>query len=75
MFVAFVIGVLLSQIGIYFIFEMITDQYKQKMPLELGFQELFKTAVLVLLMVLFSILLAINPIIKMNISKILSHEK
>ncbi|MEY8781559.1 MULTISPECIES: ABC transporter permease [Flavobacteriaceae] len=73
--IAFVIGVLLSQIGIYFIFEMITDQYKQKMPLELGFQELFKTAVLVLLMVLFSILLAINPIIKMNISKILSHEK
>lgn len=72
---AFVLGVLLSQIGVYFIFEMITDQYKQKMPFELGFQELLQTAGLVAFMVLLSIALAIYPIAKMNISKILSHEK
>ncbi|MBR9854340.1 MAG: ABC transporter permease [Algicola sp.] len=73
--IAFGIGVLLSQIGIYFIFGMITDQYKQKMPFELGYQELLQTVFLVVLMVLFAIAFAIYPIIKMNISKILSHEK
>lgn len=73
--IAFGIGVLLSQIGIYFIFGMITDQYKQKMPFELGYQELLQTVLLVVLMVLFAIAFAIYPIIKMNISKILSHEK
>ena len=72
---AFVIGLLLSQIGVYFIFKMITDQYKQTMPLQLKYQEVLQTGTLVLLMVLLSIILAIYPIIKMNISKILSHEK
>lgn len=72
---AFVIGILLSQIGIYFIYEMITDQYKQKMPLQLEYQDVLQTAGLVVLMVLLSIALAIYPITKMNISKILSHEK
>ncbi|MAU16775.1 MAG: permease [Muricauda sp.] len=73
--IAFVFGVLISQIGVFFIFEMITDQYKQTMPLQLGFQELSQTAGLVVLMVLLSIALAIYPIVTMNISKILSHEK
>lgn len=72
---AFVVGVLLSQMGVYFIFEMITDQYKQQMPLQLRYQELLQTAGLVGLMVLLSIAFAIYPIVKMNISKILSHEK
>lgn len=72
---AFIIGVLLSQMGVYFIFDMITDQYKQTMPLQLEFQELLQTAGLVVVMVLLSICLAIYPIMKMNISKILSHEK
>ncbi len=72
---AFIIGVLLSQIGVYFIFEMITEQYKQTMPLQLEYQELLQTAGLVVLMVLLSVALAIYPIVKMNISKILSHEK
>jgi putative ABC transport system permease protein len=72
---AFIIGVLLSQIGVYFIFELIMDQYKQKMPLGMAYQEVLKTGGVVLLMVILSIALAIAPIIKMNISKILSHEK
>jgi len=72
---AFAIGVLISQFGIYFIFEMILDQYKQKMSLQLEYQEVLRTAGIVVLMVLFSIMFAIYPLVKMNISKILSHEK
>lgn len=72
---AFLIGILLSQISVFFIFEMIADQYKQTMPLQLKYQEVLQTGVLVLSMVLLSIALAIYPLIKMNISKILSHEK
>ncbi|RUA13046.1 MAG: ABC transporter permease [Flavobacteriia bacterium] len=73
--IAFLIGILLSQIGVFFIFEMIADQYKQTMPLQLKYQEVLQTGVLFLSMVLLSIALAIYPLIKMNISKILSHEK
>ncbi|WP_418500313.1 ABC transporter permease [Flagellimonas sp.] len=73
--IAFLIGILLSQIGVFFIFEMIADQYKQTMPLQLKYQEVLQTGVLFLSMVLLSIGLAIYPLIKMNISKILSHEK
>ncbi|WP_418498076.1 ABC transporter permease [Flagellimonas sp.] len=72
---AFLMGILLSQIGVFFIFEMIADQYKQTMPLQLKYQEVLQTGVLVLSMVLLSIALAIYPLIKINISKILSHEK
>lgn len=73
--VAFVAGVLISQLGIYLIFEMIQDQYKQKMELQLEYQEVLRTAGMVVLMVVLSILFAIYPLVKMNISKILSHEK
>jgi len=73
--VAFLVGALISQLGIYFVFEMILEQYKQKMSLQLEYQEVLRTAGLVVLMVLLSILFAIYPLIKMNISKILSHEK
>lgn len=72
---AFLIGILLSQIGVFFIFEMIRDLYKQTMPLQLKFQEVLQTGILILSMVLLSIAFAIYPLIKMNISKILSHEK
>jgi len=73
--VAFLVGALISQLGIYFVFEMILEQYKQKMSLQLEYQEVLRTAGLVVLMVLLSIVFAIYPLIKMNISKILSHEK
>jgi len=73
--VAFAIGMVISQLGIYFIFEMIQSQYKQKMALQLEFREVLRTAGMVVLMVVLSIMFAIYPIVKMNISKILSHEK
>nr|WP_293303393.1 ABC transporter permease [Allomuricauda sp.] len=73
--IAFIVGILLSQIGVRFIFEMIMDQYKQSVPLLLNYKEIAQTGGLSLLMVSLAIGLAIFPIIKMNISKILSHEK
>jgi len=73
--IAFIVGILLSQIGVRFIFEMIMDQYKQSVPLLLNYKEIAQTGGLALLMVSLAIGLAIFPIIKMNISKILSHEK
>ncbi|MHA7831930.1 MAG: ABC transporter permease [Flagellimonas sp.] len=73
--VAFAIGMVISQLGIYFIFEMIQSQYKQKMALQLEFREVLRTGGMVVLMVVLSIMFAIYPIVKMNISKILSHEK
>ncbi|KAA2218673.1 ABC transporter permease [Maribacter flavus] len=73
--ISFLIGTLLSYLGIYLIFKMIADQYKQQMPIEFGYQEFLPTGFLVLTMVLFAIVFAIYPIVKMNISKILSHEK
>ncbi|WP_421810645.1 ABC transporter permease [Flagellimonas sp.] len=73
--IAFIVGILLSQIGVRFIFEMIMVQYKQSVPLLLNYKEIAQTGGLALLMVSLAIGLAIFPIIKMNISKILSHEK
>lgn len=72
---AFLIGALLSRLGLHFIFEMIVDQYKQQMPAAFNFRELSQTGEMVVFMVLLSISFAILPIVKMNISKILSHEK
>lgn len=73
--IAVVLGVLLSQLGLYFIFEMVSEQYKQSMPQKFPIAELTETGLLVALMILLSIVLAIRPILKMNISKIISHEK
>lgn len=72
---AFVLGVLLSQIGVLFIFKMIKTQYQQNIPLELRYHELLQIVGLVLIVVLMAIIFAIYPIVKMNISRILSHEK
>lgn len=72
---AFVAGVLLSQIGVLFIFKMIKTHYQQNIPLELSYHQLVQVGVLVLMVVLMAIIFAIYPIIKMNISRVLSHEK
>ncbi len=73
--IAFFFGILFSQTGLYFIFKMIAQQYKQHIPFEIPFQSVLQTGALVFFMVMLSIGLAIFPILKMNISKILSHEK
>lgn len=74
-FIALFFGILLSQIGLYFIFKMILEQYKQNIPLQISYEEGMRTGGVVVLMVLLAIAMAIYPLLKMNISKILSHEK
>jgi putative ABC transport system permease protein len=74
-FLAFMLGLLLSKAGLYFLFKMVEIQYKQNMLQELPYQQFLQTGALVSILILISISLAIYPIIKMNISTILSHEK
>lgn len=72
---AFLSGFLLIKTGFYFLFKFIEQDYKQIMLQELSFKNIIQTIALVFIMIILSILLAIYPIIKMNISAILSHEK
>lgn len=72
--ISFVFGALLSYFGVYFIFQMISEQYKQQMPFGFSYHEFVDTGLLVIAMVLLAVTFSIHPIIKMNISKILSHE-
>jgi len=74
-FLAFMLGLLLSKAGLYFLFKMVQTQYKQNMLQELPYQQFLQTGALVSILILISISLAIYPIIKMNIATILSHEK
>lgn len=72
---AFGIGYLLIKTGLYFIFEIVKNDYQISMLQELSFKEVLQTMSLVFIMTFSSISLAIYPIIKMNISTILSNEK
>jgi len=72
---ALMLGVLISQVGIYSISGMMEEQFKQGISADIPYWELLQTVILVLLMAFLSIALAIYPIVRMNISKILSHEK
>lgn len=73
--IAFISGFLLVKVGLYFIFELLTTNYKQNILQELSLQEAFQIGGLVFVMVILSIILAIYPIVKMNVSTILSNEK
>ncbi len=72
---AFVSGCLFIKVGFKIIFNFMNSSYKKHMLLELTLNEILSTGFLVLVMILLSVALAIYPIIKMNISTILSHEK
>lgn len=74
-FTAFILGFILTKAVLYFIFKIVSTGYQQNILQELPFQEVAQTGMLVLIMAVLSILLAIYPIIKMNISTILSNEK
>ncbi|XCF05718.1 ABC transporter permease [Tamlana crocina] len=73
-FTAFVLGALLTKTALYFILKFANFSYKQNMIQPLGLHEIAQTAGLVFAMVAFSVILAIYPILKMNISTILSQE-
>ncbi len=71
---AFLLGILLSKTGLSLMFKMVETEYKQNMLHELPLMEFLQIGALVFIMILAAIVLAIHPIIKMNISTILSHE-
>ncbi|MCX2678378.1 ABC transporter permease [Galbibacter sp. EGI 63066] len=74
-FLAFILGFMLSKAGLYFMLKIVETNYKQNILQALPFQEFTQTGALVFVMIVFSVSLAIYPIIKMNISTILSNEK
>ncbi|QXP80320.1 MULTISPECIES: ABC transporter permease [Winogradskyella] len=74
-FLAFALGFLLVKIGLNYVVDFIASKSQRNILQELPFQEVLHLGGLVLLMVIFSATLALYPIIKMNISTILSHEK
>ncbi|MFD1015362.1 ABC transporter permease [Winogradskyella rapida] len=74
-FLAFVIGYFLVKIGLTVGANYMFNKSQQNLLIDLPLQELLYVAVLIFMMVILSVSLAIYPIIKMNISTILSHEK
>ncbi len=74
-FLAILLGLILSKAGLYMIFEMVETGYKHNLLQDLPFSEFLQIGALVFIMILTSISLAIYPIVKMNISTILSNEK
>ena len=69
---AFVLALIILKIGLEYVFKSI---FHQDIIKELSFQEISNIGLLVFLFIVMAITLAIYPIVKMNISTILSNEK
>jgi putative ABC transport system permease protein len=74
-FSSFLLGFLLLKIGLRFVLYFMKSNYQQNILKELPFQDVLQIGILILIMVIASVSLAVYPIIKMNISTILSNEK
>lgn len=74
-FLALLFGLILLQLGLYFMTNIVEVGSKLNLLQQLPIKEFLKTGVLVFSMIILSILLAIYPIIKINVSTILSHEE
>ncbi|WP_067147884.1 ABC transporter permease [Pseudotamlana agarivorans] len=70
--IASIFGLALSQIGLYVMVEMLSTNYQQALQTPLPINNYLQTLLLVFLAIIVAIMLAIYPIIKMNISNILS---
>ncbi len=68
-------GFLLSKLGVYFMFNILENDLKYNLLRPLSLQDFLQIIVLIFAMILVAVVLAIYPIIKMNISTILSNEK
>jgi putative ABC transport system permease protein len=73
--IAIVFGITLSQLGLLYIFNILGKQYQQSIPSTLELYNVFQIILWVLLVVVVAILFAVIPILKMNVSKILTDEK
>ncbi|QKX07030.1 FtsX-like permease family protein [Aquimarina sp. TRL1] len=71
---ATMIGVLISQIGIYYLQNSIEQAYKQHIEFSLPITEIALITGMIFLVILIACLFSILPIFKMNISKILNNE-
>ncbi|MBO6607638.1 ABC transporter permease [Psychroserpens sp.] len=72
---AFVVGYILTKVGLHFIINYIENSPQQNMLQELPLNNILQIIGLVFAMIILAIAIAIYPIIKMNISTILSNEK
>ena len=74
-FSSFVLGLLLLKISLFVVLRFMESNNLQNMLLELYFKDVLQIGILILIMIIASVSLAIYPIIKMNISTILSNER
>ena len=74
-FSSFFLGILLLKVGINIILFFIDNNQQQSILQEIPGKNLLQIAILTIIVVVISVSLAIYPIIKMNISTILSNEK
>ena len=74
-FSSFLLGFLLLKIGLRFALYFMKSNNQQNILTALSFQDVLQIAMLILIMVIISVSFAIYPIIKMDVSKILSNEK
>jgi len=74
-FSAFLIGFFFIKTALYFTLNALQSNKQQNILQELPFTDVLQIAILIFTMVIAAVLLAIYPIIKMNISTILSNEK
>jgi putative ABC transport system permease protein len=74
-FSAFLVGFFFIKIALYFTLNALQSNKQQNILQEIPFTEVLQIAFLIFTMVIVAILFAIYPIIKMNISTILSNEK
>jgi len=68
-------GFLFSQIGLHYIVKIFKSQFQQDIILTFSANQILQTLLIVIVISMVSILLAILPLLKMNISKIISNEK
>ncbi|MAD96841.1 MAG: permease [Flavobacteriaceae bacterium] len=71
----FILGLTITKAGLYLLLRIFENSKRQSIIMDLSLTEMLNVIGLVLVMIVLSIALAIYPIIKMNISTILSNEK
>ncbi|WP_289039611.1 ABC transporter permease [uncultured Zobellia sp.] len=69
-----VVGFLFSMVGLHFVIDLFKSQFQQDIALTFSTAQMLKTLLIVIAIAMLSIVLAIIPLLKMNISKILSDE-
>jgi len=72
---ALILGYVYIKIGVSFIFKIINSNPNSYELQELSFQEVLNTGALVFILIVLSVILAIYPILRMDISTTLSNEK